>query len=85
MKITDIHEVAIYFHVGGIVLKEDIDTQYFQNQVINQRMQEGSLYIAISKTFLEIAVKSLSAFSERPNKFVFSYKDADDYKHIMVL
>ncbi len=85
MKITDIHEVAIYFHVCGIVLKEEIDTKYFQEQVLNQRMQEDSLYIAISKTFLEIAEKSLSAFSERPNKFVFFYKDADNYKHIMAL
>ncbi len=83
MKITDIHSVAIYFYVGGIILKEDIDTQYFQEYVKNQFMQEGSIYIAISKTFLDIAGKSLSVFSERPYKFVFSYKDADNYKHIM--
>ncbi len=83
MKITDIHEIAIYFYVGGIVLKEDIDTKYFQEHVNNQFMQEDSIYIAISKSFLEIAEKSLSVFSKRPYKILFSYKDADNYKHIM--
>ena len=83
MKITDIHSVAIYYHACGIVLKQEIDTQYFQDKVINQRMQDDSIYIAISKTFLEIAEKSLAVFSQRPQKFVFVYKDADDYKHIM--
>ena len=83
MKIKDIHEVRVHFYVGSIVLSEEIDDQYFQQMVINQRMQEDSIYIAISKTFLEITEKSLSVFSERPYKFVFSYKDAENYKHIM--
>ena len=83
MKIKDIHEVRVLFYVGSIVLSEEIDDQYFQQMVINHRMQEDSIYLAISKTFLEITEKSLSVFSERTYKFVFSYKDAENYKHIM--
>ncbi len=83
MKITDIHEVRVHFYVGSIVLSEEVDDNYFHQMVINHRMQEDSIYIAISKTFIEITEKSLSVFSKRPYKILFSYKDADNYKHIM--
>ena len=83
MKIIDIHEVRVYFYVGKIVLEQKINDEYFQSIAIRKYMIEQSVYIAISKSFLEITEKSVSVFSVRPYKFVFSYKDADNYKHIM--
>lgn len=83
MKISDIHEVTITYFVGNVVLVQCVNDDYFRQQVKNQRMKEGSFYIAVSKSFLELAEKIRPVFSERPYKYVFSYKDADNYKHIM--
>lgn len=83
MKIADIHEVTITYFVGEVVLIQAVNDEYFRQQVENQRMKEGSIYIAISKSFLELAEKICPVFSELPYKYLFSYKDADNYKHIM--
>ena len=83
MKISDIHEVTIFYHVGKIVLEQKINDEFFQQKVIRKYMIEQSYYIAISKSFLELAERYCSVFSSKPWRFVFSYKDADNYKHIM--
>lgn len=85
MKITDIHAVTIIYYVSDIAFEQKINNELFQQLAIRKYMIEQSVYIAISKSFLELAQKYLSFFSEKPHKFVFSYKDADDYKHIMSL
>lgn len=85
MKITDIHAVTIIYFVGDIVFEQKINNELFQQLAIRKYMIEQSVYIAISKSFLELAQKYLSVFSTKPHKFVFSYRDADDYKHIMSL
>lgn len=83
MKITDIHSVSIMYYVGDIVLEQKINDEYFQRMATRKFIVERSIYIAISKTFLELAQQFISVFSEKPYRFVFVYKDADDYKHIM--
>lgn len=83
MKIADIHEVTITYFVSEVVLTQVVNDEYFRQQVENQHMKEDSFYIAVSKSFLELAEKIRPVFSERPYKYVFSYKDADNYKHIM--
>lgn len=83
MKITDIHEVTIIYHVGEIVLEQKINDEYFQQMAIRKYMIEQSIYIAVSKSFLELAVRYYKIFSEKPLRFDFVYKDADNYKHIM--
>ena len=83
MKIADIHEVTITYYVGSVVLTQVVNDEYFRQQVENQIMKENSIYIAISKSFLELVGKIRPVFSELPYKYVYSYKDADNYKHIM--
>ena len=85
MKITDIHEVTIFYHVGEIVLEQKINDEYFQQLAIRKYMIEQSIYIAISKSFLELAERYYKIFCNKPFRFVFSYKDADNYKHIMTI
>lgn len=85
MEITDIHSVTIIYYVCDIVLEQKISNELFQEKASQYYVIEQSIYIAISKTFLELAQQYIAVFSKKPHKFVFSYRDADDYKHIMSL
>lgn len=85
MEITDIHAVTISYCVGDILLEQKISNELFQHIASQKYVIEQSVYIAISKTFLELAQEFISVFSEKPHNFVFTYRDADNYKHIMSL
>ena len=85
MKITDIHEVTIFYHVLGIVVEQKINEELFQRKVAQNLAKEHSIYIAIQNAFLELESKYNAVFISKPHQVVFSYKDAENYKHIMAI